>query len=115
MSKDSKSKIKQLARQIKSNPEDSFSKFALALEFKKQQNFNNAGILFEDILENDPGYVGVYYHLAKLYEERGQLNDAQKLYQRGIKIADKQDERRTKKELSEALLNLKTEIDETIK
>ncbi len=112
MGESNKAKIKQLARQIKNNPGDSFSKFALALEFRKQGDFKKSRILFEDILESDPEYVGVYYHLGKLYEALDRLNDAKNLYERGIKIADKQKENRTKKELKEALMQLEIEIEE---
>lgn len=112
MSSDQKSKIKQLARQIKHNPGDSFSKFALALEFRKEGEFKKARILFEDILSSDPEYVGVYYHLGKLYEAFDNLNDAKKLYQKGIEVASRQNEERTEKELKEALLQVETEIEE---
>lgn len=112
MSKSNKSKIKQLARQIKHNPGDSFSKFALALEFRKEGEFKNARILFEDILSSDPDYVGVYYHLGKLYEALDRLNDAKELYQKGIKIAAEQKEARTEKELKEALQQLEIQMEE---
>lgn len=112
MSSDQKSKIKQLARQIKHNPGDSFSKFALALEFRKDGEFKKARILFEDILSSDPEYVGVYYHLGKLYEALDRLDDAQALYQKGITVANEQDEQRTEKELKEALQQLKMEMEE---
>ncbi|HKK45513.1 MAG TPA: tetratricopeptide repeat protein [Balneolaceae bacterium] len=112
MSNSDKSKIKQLARQIKENPSDSFSKFALALEFRKQGEFKKARILFEDILESDPDYVGVYYHLGKLYEVLDRPKDALDLYKNGIDVAKKQKEVRTKSELEEALKQLETELEE---
>lgn len=112
MSSDQESKIKQLARQIKNNPGDSFSKFALALEFRKEGEFKKARILFEDVLSSDPEYVGVYYHLGKLYEALDHLKDAKKLYQKGIKIASQQNEQRTEKEIREALQQLEMEIEE---
>ena len=112
MTGDTKSKIKQLAKQIKNNPGDSFSKFALALEFRKQDQHKNARILFEDILESDPDYVGVYYHLGKLYEAHDRLNDAEDLYQRGLPKAEEQNKKRTKQELHEALQNVQIEIEE---
>jgi tetratricopeptide (TPR) repeat protein len=112
MSEDQKAKIKQLARQIKNNPGDSFSKFALALEFRKEGEFKKARILFEDILSSDPDYVGVYYHLGKLYEALDRLTDAKKLYEKGIEVADEQKETRTKSELKEALQQLKLEMEE---
>ena len=106
MSSDQQSKIKQLARQIKNNPGDSFSKFALALEFRKQGELKNSRILFEDILSSDPDYVGVYYHLGKLYEALDRFDDAHALFQKGITVASEQDEQRTEKELKEALQQL---------
>lgn len=112
MDKRDNTKLKQLARQIKNNPGDSFSKFALALEFRKKGEFKKARILFEDILSNDPEYVGLYYHLGKLYETLDRRNDAQKLYEKGISIASKQDKGRTEKELKEALQHLKIEREE---
>ena len=112
MTDDTKSKIKQLARQIKKNPGDSFSKFALALEFRKQDQHKNARILFEDILKNDPGYVGVYYHLGKLHEMHDRLREARELYRKGISIAGRQGKSRTKKELQEALFNVEVELEE---
>lgn len=112
MTLDDKSKLKQLARQIKNNPGDSFSKFALALEFRKRGVFKKARILFEDILTNDPGYVGVYYHLGKLYENLDRLEDALTLYEKGIAIAEQQKKIRTKSELQEALQQLEVEIEE---
>lgn len=112
MSEEDKSKIKQLARQIKHNPGDSFSKFALALEFRKEGEFKKARILFEDILSTDPDYVGVYYHLGKLYEALDRLTDARELYRQGIPKAEEQDENRTKTELQEALKLVETEIED---
>lgn len=104
-------KIKRLARYIKKNPDDSFSKFALALEFLKQDAFEKARILFEDILRNDPDYVGVYYHLAKLYEMMDELNKARDLYNRGIEVASRQENTgRTTSELQEALAELEIEM-----
>jgi Tfp pilus assembly protein PilF len=103
--------IKKLARNIKADPDDSFSKFALALEFLKQDNLQRARILFEDIHENDPEYTGVYYHLAKLYERLGALKKAKEIYQEGVEIAARQGERQTEKELKEALAQLTIEIE----
>lgn len=104
--------MKQLARQIKDNPGDSFSKFALALEFRKEGEFKKARILFEDVLSSDPDYVGVYYHLGKLYEVLDRPKEALELYEKGIEVSTEQKEMRTKKELKEAHQQLKMEMEE---
>ncbi len=104
-------KAKRLAAYIKKNPTDSFSKFALALEFLKTDDVNKARILFEDIRVNDPGYVGVYYHLGKVYELLGRLQDAKHTYEQGVLLATERGDQRTTAELNEMLAELKFEMD----
>lgn len=93
------------------NPNDSFSKFALALEFLKMDNVGKARILFEDIQNKDPDYVGVYYHLGNTYERLGRLQDARDTYERGIQVATDQNDQRTAAELNEVLTELKFEME----
>ena len=102
--------IKKLVSAIKANPDDSFTKFALALEFLKKDELKRAKILFEDVYKNDPDYVGVYYHLGKLYERMEHVKQAKQMYRQGIDVAAKQKEHRTLKELKEALTQLNLEI-----
>ncbi len=109
---DRNSKLKTLAQNIKDDPDDSFSKFALALEFNKMDRHDKARILFESIRNNDPEYVGVYYHLGKTYELLGMNRQALITYNEGIEIAaaNKANER-TVSELEEALAQLEMELD----
>lgn len=102
--------IRHLAALIKKNPADSFPKFALALELLKQDEVSKARILFESILEQDPGYLGVYYHLGKLYEQTGSTGKAVAMYEKGIGISEQQNDRRTLSELREALINLQSDM-----
>jgi tetratricopeptide (TPR) repeat protein len=104
-------KIKTLARNIQADPGDSFSKFALALEFLKKDNLQRAIILFENVYANEPEYLGVYYHLGKLHERLESFEKAKKMYSEGIEIAAKQKEQRTLKELKEALAELNIELE----
>lgn len=96
-------KIRTLAANVKKDPADSFSKFALALELMKQNEVSKARVLFESILKQDPEYLGVYYHLGKLYEQIGLTDDAESLYNKGVVLARKQGNTRTETELNDAL------------
>lgn len=107
-----KSKIGQLAKNVQSDPSDTFSKFALALELLKVDRVEKAQLLFEAIIKQDPDYLGVYYHLGKLYQSREMYDQAEEMFNTGIRIADKKNESRTKSELSEALLQLQFELEE---
>ncbi|TVR17612.1 MAG: hypothetical protein EA391_04455 [Balneolaceae bacterium] len=105
-----KKNIAQLAGFLKKNPNDSFTKFALALELLKSDEISKARILFESVLKQDPEYVGVYYHLGKLYERTGRLQDAAEMYQTGLKVAEKQNNTRTVIELNDALELIKPDL-----
>jgi len=110
MTKNSK-KIRDLAGFLKKNPEDSFTKFALALELLKLDEVSKARVLFESVLKQDPQYLGVYYHLGKLYERTGRPKDARAMYIQGIRVAEQQSHERTLAELKEALELLNIEMD----
>lgn len=106
------SKIPTLATRIKKNPNDSFSKFALALELINIDQQSKARLLFENILDNEPNYVGVYYHLAKLYTEFNENKKALETYKEGIKIAAEANNQHSKSELEGALLALELELED---
>ncbi|MDZ7719709.1 MAG: tetratricopeptide repeat protein [Balneolaceae bacterium] len=110
--KNSRQKIRDLASSLKENPDDSFTKFALALELLKKDGVSKAKVLFESILKQDPDYLGVYYHLGKLYERTGRLDDAQQTFLDGLEVAKKQNNERTALELKEALESINTELND---
>lgn len=107
-----KNKISRLAKNIQQDPSDTFSKFALALELLKDDRVEKAQLLFEAILKQDPDYLGVYYHLGKLYQHREMYSLAKEMFSKGIEVAEKKNESRTKSELSEALIQLQFEIED---
>lgn len=104
------SRISTLAKAVRDNPEDSYYKFTLALEMLKLNQTSKALVLFEAIRESDPDYIGVYYHLAKLYEQLGENKKAYNVYKEGIKASDAKDDHHTKSELAGALFNLEIEM-----
>lgn len=105
-------KIKKLAQFIRENPSDSFSKFALALEFLKRDQLKKALVLFENIRETEPEYDGVYYHLGKLYERQGRLQQAADTYKEGIQVAANNENKRNVSELKEALAEVEIDLNE---
>ena len=96
-------KIKEM---LADNPKDSFLCHALALEYIKIGNDNDARKLFEGILENEPGYIGSYYHLAKLLERVGETDAAIKVYEKGMDEAKKAGDNHSLSELRSAFEEL---------
>jgi Tfp pilus assembly protein PilF len=82
-------RIEKLKQFLKTNPADSFVQHALALEYVKADDDGTARKLFEELLNRDPGYVGSYYHLAKLLERNNAIAEAVKWYEKGMEQAKK--------------------------
>ena len=82
-------RIKKLKEYLQTSPADSFLQHALALEYIKLGDDEQARALFEDILNREPGYVGSYYHLAKLLERNDKTEEAIKVYEKGMEEAKK--------------------------
>jgi Tfp pilus assembly protein PilF len=99
-------RIEKIKAMLAENPKDSFLCHALALEYIKLGNENDARILFESILEKEPGYIGSYYHLAKLLERIGETHEAIKVYEKGMEMAKKANDNHSLSELRSAFEEL---------
>lgn len=79
----------RIKEMLKDNPADSFLQHALALEYIKLGNDEEARHLFEEVLNREPGYIGSYYHLAKLLERNEKTDEAIRIYEKGMEEAKK--------------------------
>ena len=82
-------RIEKLKEFLVQSPQDSFLQHALALEYIKLGDDTQAEELFTTILARDPGYIGSYYHLAKLLERNERTEEAIKIYEKGMDAAKK--------------------------
>lgn len=96
------SRIEQIRAFLKDKPNDSFLRHALALEYLKLGDDALAESLFVSLLQEDPGYVGSYYHLAKLLERKGERTLAMEWYEKGISAARAANDRHALNELQAA-------------
>ena len=99
-------RIEKLKEYLNQNDKDSFLQHALALEYIKIGNDEEAKNLFNEILRREPTYIGTYYHLAKLLERIGNSDDAIKVYERGMAEAKKANDNHTYNELQAAYEDL---------
>ena len=95
-------RIVKLEEMLKKMPGDSFLQHALGLEHIKAGDDEKALKFFEGIVENDPGYIGTYYHLAKLYERQGNTEKALNTYEKGMIKSKEADDNHTYNELRAA-------------
>ena len=99
-------RLKLIKDMLETNPDDSFLKYAAALEYEKAGDRKSAIALVEDLLSKDAKYLGGYYKLGKLYELEGKEKEAIKIYRLGLDVSKKNSDLKTGGELSEALLLL---------
>ena len=94
-----------LLQYLEEDPEDSFTRFAIAQEYRKRGDDAEALARYEQLVEDDPAYVGTWYHLGKLYEALDRMDDAKRTYERGIEVAQEQRDTHALAELRDALLH----------
>jgi tetratricopeptide (TPR) repeat protein len=97
------SRVDEIKKMLKTDPKDSFLSYALALEYEKAEEPGKAISIIEQLIKDDPNYLGAYYKLGQLYEGKDKLDSAQKIYNTGIKLADEKNDFKSKGELEEAL------------
>ena len=87
---------------LASDPNDSFIRHALAMEYLALGEEGTARTLLEEVLERDAGAVGSYYQLGKLLERAGETALALQWYEKGMAAARAAGERRAYNELQTA-------------
>lgn len=101
-----KSRIENLKEMLAVDPQDSFARYALGLEYMAGNDNESARDLFEELKTIDPNYVATYYQLGKVYELLGDESMARKTYEKGVYVARSQNDMHTKSELEQAMNDL---------
>lgn len=104
-------RLKQLQSLLEEDPGSSFLQFAIAKEYEKYEQWPEARMAYETLAQNDPDYVGTYYHLGKLYEKLDRPADAFQTYKTGMEAAKRAGDQHALSELAGAKLALGDEED----
>jgi hypothetical protein len=95
------SKIEQLLEFLGEDPNDSFTLYALALEYEKCDTAK-AAAYYDQLLKDHPDYLATYYHAGKFYE-KSDKESSKKIYAKGMALALKQGKTKAYSELQNAL------------
>jgi cytochrome c-type biogenesis protein CcmH/NrfG len=98
-----KTRREMLEEFVAQDPDDSFSRYALALELEKESRAGEAVPQLREVIARDPSYVAAYYHLGRLLAQTGLVEDARDAYRRGLDAAIASSDQRARSEIQEAL------------
>lgn len=98
-----KTRREMLEEFVAQEPDDSFSRYALALELDKEGRPQEAVPQLEEVIARDPSYVAAYYHLGRLLTQTGLPDEARDIYRRGLDAANAANDQRARSEIQEAL------------
>ncbi len=99
---------------LEANPSDAFALFAAAKEYEGMNDAVQALHYYEKLRATDPAYVGLYYHLGKLYERLNNPDGALDAYRQGCAAARQAGDQHAFNELMGARLNLDHPHDDEI-
>jgi tetratricopeptide (TPR) repeat protein len=105
-------RLTALLQLLEADARDSFTIFALAKEYETLGDDAEALRYYTRLQELDPGYVGLYYHLGKLYERMARPEAALSAYRQGLEAARKAGDRHAWSELQGAYLEAGGEEEE---
>lgn len=83
-------RLEYLSKLVQSGTADSFAHYALALEYKKDEQVDAAIETFAKLRAKDPQYLPMYLMAGQLLVSLGRLPEAQDWLQTGIGVAKAQ-------------------------
>ena len=99
-------RIGKLKALLEQDPGDSFTRYALALEYAGANDAVQAVTMLENLLHSDPEYVPTYQQLGNLYEKLGRRDEAVKTLKLGMRVAAQQGDNHARDEMLDALDSL---------
>ncbi len=96
---------------LAADPGDLFSRYALAMEYRKDEMLSECAAELRKVLNLDADYIGAYYQLGSVLSQLGELSEAASVYRVGIEKAEHKGDAHSAKELREALVILEMEFE----
>ncbi len=96
-------RLEILKNLVAQRPEDSFSRYGLAMEYLNSGNLEQAAAEYRELLLRNPDYAAAYYHGGQALEKLGRIEEARRLYQEGIEATTRLGDLHTRGEIQAAL------------
>jgi len=96
---------------LAADPSDLFSRYALAMEYRKVEMLSECVAELRKVLKLDADYIGAYYQLGSVLCQLGEMSEAMSAYKVGIEKAEHKGDTHSAKELREALSIMEVELE----
>src|ERR1700735_4864643 len=92
-----------LRNMVSQNPDDSFSRYGLAMEYARSGDLENAIQEYRALLAVNPNYSAAYYHGGQTLEKAGRREEARQLYREGLEATTRVGDLHARGEIQAAL------------
>ncbi len=96
-------RLEALKSMVAQNPNDSFSRYGLAMEYAKSGDLEQAIQEYRAILSANPDYSAAYYHGGQALEKLGRLEEAREIYRAGVEATTRLGDLHARSEIQAAL------------
>lgn len=104
-------RMRALITFLAADPSDLFSRYALAMEYRKEGQITECETELKKVLEIDDTYIAAYYQLGSVLAQRGRTAEASDTFNEGITRAKQYGDMHSAKELQEALVMMELELE----
>jgi Tfp pilus assembly protein PilF len=99
-------RIEILKQMVSQNPNNTFARYGLAMEYVNSGDLAEAVIEFRTLLQYDENYAPAYFHSGQALEKLGELEQARAMYEKGVEITTRKGDLHTRSEIETALSSL---------
>jgi Tfp pilus assembly protein PilF len=104
-----KERIQALSDLLANDPNDIFSRYALAVEYAGEENLDMAIDELLEVVSRDHAYIAAYRQLGQIHLKLNKTKEAKEYYRKGIELAERANDVRSKKEMEEELEDIEDE------
>ncbi len=105
----SEDRIKKLQEFLANDPNDSFTRYALAMEYNGLNDIELAITTLRELIERDPNYIAAYHQLGLILAKLNRTDEAKPVYRKGIDVAVLIGEEKEQHEMEEELEDIEDE------
>ncbi|MGH9426472.1 MAG: tetratricopeptide repeat protein [Terriglobia bacterium] len=96
-------RLARLKGLVEENPQDRFARYGLAMELSSQGRLEESVGEFRALISLDPGYVASYFQAGQTLEKLYRVEEAREVYRKGMEVAERRGDTKTRGELESAL------------